>query len=85
MTVYNSIKDLPKTIGKSYHYENNNSDMIVTVSRVSSDSYGSTYTFDYNSKSDGTTRYFFITSSNKPSSFPVLTKDKSWQRWTTIE
>lgn len=89
MSVYTSIKDLPRTIGKTYFYETHNrngkSGMIVTVSRVSDDSYGSIYTFDYKSAADGSTRYFFIASSNKPYPFPVLTEDKTWQRWTSIE
>jgi hypothetical protein len=85
MSIYNSIKDLPKIIGKTYRYQSQNSDMIVTVSRISDDSYGSIYTFDYKSVTDGKICYFFIASSNEPSPFPILTQDKTWQKWTTIE
>ena len=86
MSVYTSIKDLPKTIGKKYLYENHNNERIaVILSNVSSDIYGSTYTFDYKSARDGKTCYFFIASSNQPYPFPVLTEDKTWQKWTTIE
>lgn len=86
MAVYNSIYDLPKTLGKKYLFENHNKERIeVILSNISSDKYGSTYTFDYKSACDGSIRYFFIASSNKPYPFPVLTEDKTWQKWTTIE
>ena len=88
MSVYTSIKDLPKTIGKNYLYENHNGERIsVTVSNVSTYHDGSFYTFDYKSARDGSIRYFFIfaSSSNQPSPFPMLTEDKTWQKWTTIE
>jgi hypothetical protein len=86
MSVYTSIKDLPKDINKQYLYENHNGERIsVTLSNVSTDSYGSIYTFDYKSARNGKNCYFFISSSNQPSPFPVLTEDKTWQKWTTIE
>jgi len=90
MTVYTSIKDLPKDINKSYFYENHNRNgekgMIVTVSNVSTDHDGSFYTFDYKSKLDGSIRFFFIFASNSNNSypFPTLTEDKTWEKWTEI-
>lgn len=88
MSIYTSIKDLPKTIGKTYFFETHNHNgekgMIVRLSNISYDSYGSIYTFDYKSKANGKICYFFIASSNEPSSFLTLSDGKTWQKWTEI-